>query len=135
MVGITIISLGIVMVIVEVYRDKDLPPFVYLITLSFFPPLVRIFIGALLGIGLIMVSILELNRSILAPFMSQRRGALIDAMYSHSFKQRGNKIVALGGGTGLPAVLRGLKSETSNITPIGKLPDHLGTSETLPRDF
>ncbi len=135
MVGITIISLGIAMVIVEVYRDKDLPPFVYLITLSFFPPLVRIFIGALLGIGLIMVSILELNRSILAPFMSQRRGALIDAMYSHSFKQRGNKIVALGGGTGLPAVLRGLKSETSNITAIVTVADDGGSSGKLRREL
>src|SRR5258708_14711736 len=96
MVGITIISLGIVMVIVEVYRDKDLPPFVYLITLSFFPPLVRIFIGALLGIGLIMVSILELNRSILAPFMSQRPGALIGSCSCHTFKQPGSKLCALG---------------------------------------
>src|SRR5262249_47497470 len=114
---------------------STIPPIIYTITLSFFPPVVRIFIGALLGIGLIIVSILELNRSILAPFTSQQRGPLIDVMYSHSFRQRGNKIVALGGGTGLPAVLRGLKSETNNITAIVTVADDGGSSGKLRREL
>lgn len=44
---------------------------------------------------------------------------------------RGPKVVALGGGTGLPTLLRGLKTYTSNITAIVTVADDGGSSGRL----
>src|SRR5258705_3330106 len=56
-------------------------------------------------------------------------------MYNHSFRQRGIKLVALGGGTGLPSVLRGMKDHTSNITAIVTVADDGGSSGRLRREL
>src|SRR5579859_7922233 len=80
MFGITVISLAIAEGIVDIYRTGDLPGVLYAITLRFLPTPVRIVIGLVLGFGSIFVAILELNRSILAPFSGTRRGAFIDVM-------------------------------------------------------
>ncbi|NLC37781.1 MAG: YvcK family protein [Clostridia bacterium] len=45
--------------------------------------------------------------------------------------QKGPKIVAIGGGTGLPVVLRGLKQYTSNLTAIVNVADDGGSSGRL----
>ncbi len=135
MFGITVISLAIAEVIVSIYRTEELPGVLYVITLRFLPTPIRIIIGLVVGFGSIFVAILELNRSILAPFAGTRRGTFIDVMYNHSFRQRGLKVVALGGGTGLPAVLRGLKHETSNITAIVTVADDGGSSGKLRREL
>lgn len=44
---------------------------------------------------------------------------------------RGPKVVALGGGTGLPAVLRGLKEYTGNLTAVVTVADNGGSSGRL----
>lgn len=49
--------------------------------------------------------------------------------------QKGLKLVALGGGTGLPAVLRGFRSLTSNITAIVTVADDGGSSGKLRREL
>src|SRR5260221_7335364 len=96
MVGITIISVATAQLIIDFYRDQPLPDLIYVITLRFLPAQIRIIIGALLGGGVIVYALLQLNRSMLAPFARQGRGPLIDMMYNHSFRQRGIKLVALG---------------------------------------
>ncbi|MCA9889789.1 MAG: YvcK family protein, partial [Anaerolineae bacterium] len=44
-------------------------------------------------------------------------------------------VVAIGGGTGLPATLRGLKAYTDNITAIVTVADDGGSSGKLRRDL
>ncbi len=131
--GITVISVAIAQFIVDLYRDAPLPGLLHIILLGFLPSYARIAVGLVLGVGAIGIALLELNRSILAPFV--RRGALIDVMYSHSRRNKGIKLVALGGGTGLPAVLRGFKGETSNITAIVTVADDGGSSGRLRREL
>lgn len=48
---------------------------------------------------------------------------------------RGINVVAIGGGTGLPATLRGLKAYTENITAIVTVADDGGSSGKLRRDL
>jgi conserved hypothetical protein, cofD-related len=50
-------------------------------------------------------------------------------------KVNGPKIVALGGGTGLSALLRGLKKYTSNLTAIVTVTDDGGSSGALRREL
>lgn len=77
----------------------------------------------------------KLSRNLLAPFRRHQRGRVIDAVYEHNKKQKGFRVVAIGGGTGLPAVLRGLKKETNNITAIVTVADDGGSSGRLRRDL
>jgi uncharacterized cofD-like protein len=49
-------------------------------------------------------------------------------------RQRGPRIVSIGGGTGMPAVLRGLKHHSANITAIVTVGDDGGSSGRLRRE-
>ncbi len=60
---------------------------------------------------------------------------LIDALMAHRRLNRGPKIVAIGGGTGLSTLLRGLKEYSANITAIVTVADDGGSSGKLRRDF
>jgi uncharacterized cofD-like protein len=55
--------------------------------------------------------------------------------YRRQFLKRGPHIVAVGGGTGLPVLLRGLKSYTENLTAIVTVADDGGSSGRLRGDF
>ena len=48
---------------------------------------------------------------------------------------RGPRVVAVGGGNGLAALLRGLKSHTSNLTAVVTMADDGGSSGLLRRDM
>lgn len=61
--------------------------------------------------------------------------ALVDLMYERRQLSHGLKIVALGGGTGLSTLLRGLKRYTSNITAIVSVSDDGGSSGRLSKEF
>ena len=52
-------------------------------------------------------------------------------IYQKRFLARGPKIVAIGGGTGLSTLLRGLKEHTSNLTAIVTVADDGGSSGKL----
>lgn len=56
-------------------------------------------------------------------------------LYSRRQLARGPKVVALGGGTGLPVVLRGLKHYTSNLTAVVTVADDGGSSGRLRGDL
>ncbi len=56
-------------------------------------------------------------------------------LYRESKQQRGPRIVAIGGGTGMPSLLRGLTTYTHNITAIVTVADDGGSSGRLRRDL
>ncbi|MCX5921115.1 MAG: YvcK family protein [Candidatus Melainabacteria bacterium] len=58
-------------------------------------------------------------------------GDFMEQLYEHRRLKRGPKIVAIGGGTGLSTLLRGLKHFTSNITAIVTVGDDGGSSGLL----
>ena len=132
-VGITVLALGLAQVIVALYRAGDLPDLLAIATLRFLPTWARVFVSAVVGLGAIGIAVFQLNRSILAPFTYRRRESLIDVMVAH--QRRGLKVVAIGGGTGLPSVLRGMKAYTGNLTAIVTVADDGGSSGRLRREL
>lgn len=93
--------------------------------------------GLLIGIGIIAVGFGQymLVKNMLAPYRRYRNGRVVDVVYAHSRRAKGVRLVAIGGGTGLPSVLRGMKVYTNNITAIVTVADDGGSSGQLRRDF
>jgi uncharacterized cofD-like protein len=56
---------------------------------------------------------------------------LVEVIYQKRFLARGPRIVAIGGGTGLSTLLRGLKDQTSNLTAVVTVADDGGSSGLL----
>jgi uncharacterized cofD-like protein len=88
-----------------------------------------------LGVILVGISIYYLSRNLVAPFRRTQPGDLVNVMMEHSRRTRGIKFVAIGGGSGLPAALRGMKAYTGNITAIVTVADDGGSSGKLRRDL
>ena len=133
--GITILSIGLAQIVVEAYRYQPLPDALSVLLLRPLPVWARVLIAVVISASLIGVAFYELNRSILAPYRSVQAGPMVETLYTHYVRKRGPKVVAIGGGTGLPAVLRGMKKHTNNLTAIVTVADDGGSSGRLRRDL
>lgn len=91
--------------------------------------------GLIVGFGVVGIALFKLSYTLLAPYRRHQQGHFIDVVYAHSKRQKGLKVVAIGGGTGLPSVLRGLKPYTDNITAVVTVADDGGSSGRLRRDL
>jgi len=60
---------------------------------------------------------------------------LVRIAYQRARRKRGPRIVAIGGGTGLPNLLTGIKEYTDNLTAIVTVADDGGSSGRLRRQF
>lgn len=60
---------------------------------------------------------------------------LIEVLWNHRRLNKGCKIVAIGGGTGLSTLLRGIKDYSANITAIVTVADDGGSSGRLRREM
>jgi uncharacterized cofD-like protein len=56
---------------------------------------------------------------------------MVEVIYQKRFLARGPRVVAIGGGTGLSTLLRGLKEHTSNLTAVVTVADDGGSSGVL----
>jgi uncharacterized cofD-like protein len=63
-----------------------------------------------------------------------RHGDLLDSLLDRRL-ERGYKIVAIGGGTGLSTLLRGLKRRTTNLTAVVTVSDDGGSSGRLQKEL
>jgi len=89
----------------------------------------------LLGLLLIFWGQSETLGLITAVLKPERDEELVDMLLAHRRRHRGPKIVAIGGGTGLATLLRGLKSCSANITAIVTVADDGGSSGRLRREI
>jgi len=105
-----------------------------ILTLQFLPTGLRILAPLLTGGALIILAILRLGNNLVAPF-KQPGVDVAHSLYSYKQKQRGPKIVAIGGGTGMPNLLRGLSRYTNNITAIVTVADDGGSSGRIRREL
>lgn len=133
--GLVMVSLGLAYVLVHIYRTQPFPEFVSVLTLQFIDRPVRgaIFLAA--GVLVLAIAFWRLNVSLLSAVMPTGQGNLVDLVYNHRHRQRGPKIVAIGGGTGLSTLLRGLKEYSTNITAIVTVADDGGSSGRLRREL
>ncbi|MCU0518953.1 MAG: YvcK family protein [Oscillatoria sp. Prado101] len=134
--GVLLTSLGIAIWI-------KLTPIFYLIQLiqDLFELITRVIpsyisgpLVLLLGIILIFLGQTRTVGSITQVLMPQGEEELVDVLLSHRKLHRGPKIVAIGGGTGLSTLLRGLKKYSANITAIVTVADDGGSSGRLRRE-
>ncbi|MCL6520169.1 MAG: YvcK family protein [Armatimonadetes bacterium] len=96
-------------------------------------PLSILFI--LVGLSLIFVSFRQVIASIASVISPQDKDRLADVIYKRRHLAQGHRMVVIGGGTGLSALLRGLKEHTSNIVAIVTVTDDGGSSGRLQRQF
>jgi uncharacterized cofD-like protein len=134
-VGITFLALGVAYVLVNFYREQAVPSVFYYITLQFLPRLARAALVGALGGGAVVWALVQIGRSLLAPFVRPGSEPVVETVYRHRQRERGPKVVAIGGGTGLSMLLRGLKEFTSNITAIVTVADDGGSSGRLRREL
>ena len=137
-IGVAIMTFGLAYIMREAYISGfTFPGFVYYLTLQFIPRYIR---GVTLMVsagGLIIYAFWRLNHSIVSAVMPSRNGnkSIVNMIYNQRALRRGPKIVAIGGGTGLATLLRGLKSYTTNLTAIVTVADDGGSSGRLRREL
>ncbi len=129
-----LLALAGAFVLKQVYRDitleGPLQGILYVLTLQFLPYAERAIPLLALGLLLFAIGVRQLIRAMLSPF-GRRTEPLVEVIYQKRYLARGPKIVAIGGGTGLSTLLRGLKEYSSNITAIVAVADDGGSSGKL----
>jgi uncharacterized cofD-like protein len=133
--GMLLLALGSAHVIRQVTQDfrpgGAVEGLIDLITLQFLPFPLRGFIAAVAGVTLIVMGAWRLAVALTRPLRTDEETPLADVIYQKKFLARGPRIVAIGGGTGLSTLLRGLKEHTSNLTAIVTVADDGGSSGAL----
>lgn len=86
---------------------------------------------SLLGILAIIIGFKRMLYSIISAVLPDNEGRIVDVIYARHHLRKGPKIVVVGGGTGLSALLRGLKQYSCNLTAIVTVADDGGSSGKL----
>ena len=131
--GITLLGLGMAYFLLDIYRTTsgdELIPVLDVATLRFFPRPVRVIIFLAIGLGLVIWGLWGLNRALLDPFLRKDR-RLVDQIADYRRRDRGARVVVLGGGHGMSTLLRGLKNYTYNLTAVVTVADDGGSSGKL----
>ena len=95
------------------------------------PGLIRCGIFVVVGLFLTGFAAFMLNRTLSNARSRRRHWPLIDSIYIDRVLAAGPKIAVIGGGSGLPSLLRGLKHYTTNITAVVTVADDGGSSGRL----
>jgi uncharacterized cofD-like protein len=88
-----------------------------------------------LGLFLIFVGIRQVIRSIVGAVDPRAQNKLADVVFQKRSLAQGQRIVVIGGGTGLSTMIRGLKHYSSNIVAIVTVTDDGGSSGQLHREL
>ena len=137
-IGVAMMTFGLSYLVRAAYLEGlRLPDFMYYVTLQFIPRYVRGAMYMSAAVGLILYGIWKLNQSLISVLAPNRDNteSLVNTIYNQRFLRRGPKIVAIGGGTGLSTLLRGLKEYTGNLTAIVTVADDGGSSGVLRREL
>ena len=136
MVAELVLVLGAAYALKELYQTATLPYQFYYITLQFWPYWARAAVFGVLGVGLLAFSYLKLTQSVLGPFLpGVNAGSIVEVIHAFRLRGRGPRIVAIGGGTGMSTLLRGLKTYTSNLSAILTVADDGGSSGRLRDEY
>jgi uncharacterized cofD-like protein len=137
LIGITLSGVGLALFLLDIYRtvpDTWWLPIVKIISLQSLARPLRVIIFGALGVGLIIWGIWGINRSLVEPFLQPGK-RLVDQVSAFRRRERGPRVVVIGGGHGIATVLRGLKEYTNNLTAVVSVADDGGSSGELRRDL
>ncbi len=111
LIGTTLIGVGLAILLLDFYRtapDSWWLPLLSAASLRSLDRPLRALIFGGLGLGFILTGLWGLNKSLMAPYV-QGGHHVVDTLASFRRKERGPRIVVIGGGHGLATLLRGLK--------------------------
>lgn len=129
LVGLALFTIGIMIL-------ADLPPHFWGVMRERFSVRNTLGIGAAVtGLAVILFGFLRGFQTIFQAVQVHPRRKLVDVLYEKSQLGSGLKIVAMGGGTGLSSLLRGLKPMTSNLVAVVTVCDDGGSSGRLSKDL
>lgn len=89
----------------------------------------------ILGIIMLIVGLKSFIKSMLEVVAPTKQGQIIETIYSQRLLDKGPRIVAIGGGTGLSNLLLGIKEYTRNLSAIVTVADEGGSSGRLRKEF
>lgn len=132
--GVTLLGVGLALFLLDLYRTESTNQLfldiLSLASLRFLPRWARILIFGGLGLGMLGMGLWGLNRTLIQPFLRPGR-YMVDEVAEYRRRQRGPRLVAIGGGHGLASLLRGLKEHTHNLTAVVTVADDGGSSGRL----
>jgi len=135
LLGITIISIGLGIYLLDLFRnspDTWWEPIISFFSLKPISRTLRFVIFGIIGFGLILWGIWGVNRTLVIPFLRPGK-KLVNQVYDFRRREKGPRIVVIGGGHGISTVLRGLKNYTHNLTAVVSVADDGGSSGELRR--
>ena len=138
--GLLLLAVGFAHFLRQVSRDLEpggaLGSIIDVLTLQFLPFPVRGFIVGAVGLALVVLGAYRVIRVMTDPLrLPDADQPLVELIYQKRFLAKGPRIVAIGGGTGLSALLRGLKEHTSNLTAVVTVADDGGSSGVLRKEL
>ena len=134
--GTILTGLAIAMGLVYTYRYVPVPEpisgLVQVVTLQFLPREVRFLLVMAVGLVCIVYGFYRVSRGLIVPVMAHAKAQkdLVQIVADHQFGVRPAElnVVAIGGGTGLSTLLRGLKRHDVSITAIVTVADDGGST-------
>ncbi len=136
-IGAMLLGLGIAVIVLDYYRTASAPvllPILAFLSLRWLNRPLRFVIFGGIGVGIIFLGIWGANRALLKPFEKNGK-PLLDTIHRYRQREKGMRVVVIGGGHGLASLLRGLKEYTHNITAIVTVSDNGGSSGELRRNL
>ncbi len=134
-IGILLMSVGLAQILRLLFFRLGLIDDFYAFVDPFSPTLIAIGL-CIIGVIIAILGWWRLNLSLAEPFgVTRSLRELLTTVRTHQQLRQGMRVVAIGGGTGLPSTLRALKTETSNITAVVTMADDGGSSGRLRRDY
>lgn len=87
-------------------------------------------LGIMAGLAIVVMGVRGVLRSVAKTFLPAEEGRLVDVMLSQR-RRADPHLVAIGGGTGLSSLLRGLKLHSDNLSALVTVADDGGSSGRL----
>lgn len=134
-VGVIVIGVGLDYLLRDLYGIRPFPLVFRYLTLQFIPYSIRALLLGAAGLSAVVIAITQLSRSSWVASLRSGQESPVEAAHPHHPSSQGPKVVAIGGGTGLSTLLRGLKEYTSDITAIVTVADDGGSSGRLRREL
>ena len=138
--GVALLGLSLAMLLTNLYRIFIMPQngtvLLYVLTLQFIPHPWREILMGLVGLGVTLAGWYGVAAALRRAARRGRRVApppILAPLRTQQHPQ-GPRVVAIGGGTGMPNLLRGLKHVTDNITAVVTAADDGGSSGRLRRE-